>query len=105
NPEGQYDGWPLTVSQNDNYARKAVGYLNTLNLEGVENPVVSVFNESTGELEYTLSVNTKNFLPKVFSTDKHRIEVMDQNKGISKIYAGLTVESAYHEVIQVNFAE
>src|SRR5690606_30522304 len=57
NPNGQYDGWPLTVAQKDNYARKAIGYLPTLNLEGVENPVVSVFNESTGELEYGLPVN------------------------------------------------
>ncbi|TXE04802.1 alkaline phosphatase D family protein [Algoriphagus aquimarinus] len=105
NPDGQYDGWPLTVSQKDNYARKAVGYLNTLNLEGVQNPLVSVYNESTGELEYAIPVNTKSFQPKVFSADKHRVEVRDQNKGLMKTYAGLVIEKDQKGVIQVNMAE
>lgn len=105
NPAGQYEGWPLTVSQKDNYARKAVGYLNTLNLEGVENPLVSVYNESTGELEYALPVNTSSFQPKVFSADKHRVEVRDQNKGLMKAYAGLTMVSSHPEIIEVNLAE
>jgi len=105
NPDGQYDGWPLTVSQKDNYARKAVGYLNTLNLEGVQNPLVSVYNESTGELEYAMPVNTSRFQPKVFSADKHRVEVRDQNKGLMKTYAGLVIEKDQKGVIQVNMAE
>ncbi|SFU14095.1 PhoD-like phosphatase [Algoriphagus locisalis] len=105
NPEGQYEGWPLTVSQKDNYARKAVGYLNTLNLEGVENPVVSVFKEATGELEYSLPVNSNNFQPKVFSTEKHRVVVRDSSKSIVKTYAGLTLQGADAEEITVNFAE
>ncbi|PZX48303.1 alkaline phosphatase D family protein [Algoriphagus chordae] len=105
NPEGQYEGWPITVSQKDNYARKAVGYLKTLNLEGVENPLVSVYNESTGELEYAMPVNTASFQPKVFSADKYRVEVRDQDKGLMKTYAGLTMQSDHSDSIVVNLAE
>ena len=105
NPDGQYEGWPLTVSQKDNYGRKALGYLNTLNLEEVENPLVSVYNESTGELEYALPVNTINFQPKVFSDDKFKVEVKDQNKGIMKTFAGLVIQTDIQETIQVNLAE
>jgi hypothetical protein len=105
NPDGQYDGWPLTVSQKDNYARKAVGYLKTLNLEGVENPLVSVFNESTGELEYSIPVNISSFQPKVFSADKHRVEVRDQNTGMVKTYAGLGMERDKKVMIEVNMGE
>ncbi|REG88675.1 alkaline phosphatase D family protein [Algoriphagus antarcticus] len=105
NPAGQYDGWPLTVTQKDNYARKAVGYLNTLNLEGVENPLVSVYNEATGALEYAMPVNTPTFQPKVFSTEKHRVEVRDQNRGMVKTYAGLAIEKDQKGMIQVYLAE
>lgn len=105
NPNGQYDGWPLTVSQKDNYARKAVGYLKTLNLEGLENPLVSVFNESTGELEYSIPVNTASFQPKVFSAEKHRVEVREQINGVLKSYAGLVIEHDEKGMIQVNMGE
>ena len=102
NPDGQYEGWPLTVSQKDNYARKAAGYLKTLNLEGIENPLVSVFKESTGELEYSLPVNTGSFKPKVFSDDKYRVEVRDQSRGLKKSYAGLTLQRNQSEILDVN---
>lgn len=104
-PDGQYDGWPLTITQKENYGRKAVGYLQTLNLEGVENPLVSVINETTGELEYSLPVNSKTFQPKVFSKDNYRVEIVDQKRGIQKTYAGLTIENSDIDFLNVNLAE
>ncbi|MEP0712680.1 alkaline phosphatase D family protein [Algoriphagus sp.] len=103
NPTGQYEGWPLTVTQQDNYARKAVGFLKTLNLEGVDNPLVSVYNQTTGELEYSIPVHTTTFEPKVFSHDKHRVEVREQANGSVKTYAGLVAGLGEQEVIEVKF--
>ena len=61
-----YPGWPVTVDQRDNYGRKAAGYLPTLVVEGMANPVVRVIEEASGEVLYTLRMNGSAFVPKVF---------------------------------------
>ncbi|SHI56018.1 PhoD-like phosphatase [Arenibacter nanhaiticus] len=62
----QYKGWPIVINQEQNYGREAAAYLPTLNIEGMENPVVKVINEGTNEIVYSLRLNKKTFTPKVF---------------------------------------
>ncbi len=77
----QYDGWPKTIRQEDNYGRKAVAYLPTLQFE-VSDPVVQVVDESKDEVVYTIRIHGKEFRPKVFGKGKYTLIV--KHKGEQK---------------------
>jgi hypothetical protein len=62
----QFPGWPKTVNVIDNYGRKAVDFLPTLQVIGMTNPVVQVIDEANGEVVYTLRIRGDSFQPKVF---------------------------------------
>jgi len=62
----QYDGWPITMSQEDNYGREATAFLPELTIEGMKHPVVHIINETTNETLYALRLNSKKFIPKIF---------------------------------------
>ena len=44
--DAPYAGWPAVFNQTDNYGRKAAGYLPRLEVEGLEDPVVTVISDS-----------------------------------------------------------
>jgi hypothetical protein len=58
-----YPGWPSTIHQLDNYVRKAVGYLPTIKVQGMRNPVLQVIDEETDEIVYTLRMSGTEFRP------------------------------------------
>ena len=63
----QYEGWPVTIDQTDNYGRAAAAYLPTIEVSGLDDPVVQLVNEDSGEVVYTLRINGQTFRPKVFA--------------------------------------
>jgi len=65
-PEGQYEGWPITVTQADGDGRTATAYLPTLQIDGLEAPVLQVVDETSEETLYTLRLNEPTFRPAVF---------------------------------------
>ena len=69
-----YPGWPYTFNQLDNYGRKAVAYLPSLQINK-SNQVVQVINEKTGEIIYTLRIKGTEFRPKVFANGTYTINV------------------------------
>jgi hypothetical protein len=71
----QYAGWPRTILQLDNYARKPVGYLPTIRVQGMANPVVQVIDEETDEIVYTLRINGTEFRPMVFKNARYTVRV------------------------------
>ena len=72
----QYEGWPITISQDDNYGRKATGYLPEIKIEGLEKPVIQIINENTKEIIYSLRLNKNAFKPKIFDTSlKYTVKV------------------------------
>ncbi|MBF0430691.1 MAG: T9SS type A sorting domain-containing protein [Fibrobacteria bacterium] len=73
--DAQYKGWPLTIAQTDNYGRKAVQYLPTLDIKGMTDPVVQIINEATSEKVYTLRIKGTSFRPKVFAAGTYTIKV------------------------------
>ena len=87
---GQFPGWPLTISQFDNYGREAVAWLPTLKITGEPNPVVEVINTKTGETEYIVRIKGNEFSPKVFSNDTFTIRVGYPEKEIWKIFENVT---------------
>lgn len=88
-PGAQYEGWPLTISQQDNYGRKAAGYLPELQVEGLSDPVVEVIEQESRELEYTLRIKGSSFKPKVFTDGAYRVRVGDPDSGNWQQYEDL----------------
>ncbi|KAA5539230.1 hypothetical protein FYK55_25185 [Roseiconus nitratireducens] len=58
----QYPGWPLTISQFDNYNPPSWGKLGELTFD-VDSPVVQLVDAESGEILYTVRVNGKSFVP------------------------------------------
>lgn len=85
----QYPGWPITVTQDDNYGRKPAGYLPTLNITGAENPVVQVIDESNGEIQYTLRILGTSYRPKVFKAGTYTIVVSEPDAGRKQTLTGV----------------
>jgi phosphodiesterase/alkaline phosphatase D-like protein len=68
-----HKGWPITVSVNQQYNRKPIGYLPTIKMKQ-KNFVVRVSKESSGELVYARRVTGKSFRPKVFEKGGYLVE-------------------------------
>jgi len=85
----QYPGWPRTIQQTDNYARKAVAYLPTIEVQGMTNPIVQIIDESNGEIVYTLRINGTSFQPKVFKIEEYTVKVGQQGTDQMKTLTGI----------------
>ena len=81
----QYLGWPKTIDQMDNYGRKAVAYLPTIEVTGMTNPVVQIINEKNNEIVYTLRVNGNSFKAKVFEKGSYTIKIGEPGAGKMKM--------------------
>ena len=64
----QYEGWPITINQTDNYGRQAKGYLPELSIKGINKPVVEIINEKNNDVVYSIRLNKNSFKPKIFDT-------------------------------------
>jgi hypothetical protein len=78
---GQYPGWPKTISLEENYGRKAVAYLPTIEVVGIARPVIQVIDESNDEILYTIRAKTNTWRPKVFAKGTYTIRTGDPDHG------------------------
>jgi hypothetical protein len=53
---GQYDGWPITVHQDDNDGRAPTGTLPEIRVEGLADPVIRIIDEPSGSIVYTVRI-------------------------------------------------
>lgn len=81
----QYPGWPITISQLDNYGRKPAGFLPTLIFSGVEHPVLQVIDQADGQVVYTLRIRGARFRPMVFRPGKYTVRVGEPEKRLREI--------------------
>ena len=88
----QYQGWPITIAQQDNYGRKVAGHLATLEIQGAKNPVVQIINEKSGEVEYALRIHGGSFRPKVFEEGTYTVMVSVPEQQKIKTLKGLKIE-------------
>ncbi|MBT8044053.1 MAG: metallophosphoesterase [Verrucomicrobiae bacterium] len=96
----QYPGWPITIKQEDNYARKAFAYLRPIHVTGIKNPLVQVLREPQGELVYAIRIKGQHFTPKVFEAGTYTLRV-GEGENI-KEFKGLKPE-AKGDQIEVKF--
>ncbi len=73
----QYDGWPITVNQLDNFGKNAKAYLPTIHVTGMSKPVLQIIDELENEIVYTLRLKDTSFQPKVLKNGKYTIVVSD----------------------------
>jgi len=98
----QYPGWPVTIQQTDNYGRAAAAWLPTLEVSGMDNPVVQIVDEAYGEVVYTLRIRGREFRPKVFRDGSYTIRIGEQPDTIQE-FNGVAATAENDEVLRVSF--
>ena len=70
-----FPGWPIRINQMDNYGKKAGAWLPEIRIAGIDNPVVQIFSQQTGEMVYALRINGRSFQPKVFAAGLYTVKI------------------------------
>lgn len=105
-PDAQeYPGWPIKIGQADNYGRKAFGYLPTIKIAGISNPVVQVIDEKSGESIYTLRIRGNSFMPKVFENGSYTVRVGKETGKNMKSIKGLLVDETKEKTVTIKVNE
>ena len=85
-----YAGFPVTLTQMDQYGRRAAGYLPTIRVTGHDAPVFMVEDARTGRVVYTVRPGTWEFTPHVFDrSGVYRVTVSGQ-PGPAEVVEGRT---------------
>jgi alkaline phosphatase D len=100
---GQYEGWPKTIEQLDNYGRKAAAWLPTIEVTGLTDPVVQVIDEADGEVVYTLRVKGRSFRPKVFRAGTYTVKVGEGDTGKTKTLKNVRADKRPGRTLPVAF--
>ncbi len=87
-----FPGFPYTIKQTENYGRKPLGYLKEYSCEGVDQPVVMVYNERNDELVYAIRAQEKYFHPWVFTEGTYTVKIGDPDTNNWKAYHGQTIQ-------------
>jgi hypothetical protein len=99
----QFYGWPVTFHQLDNYGGE-VGFLPRLEIRGLENPVVQLVDEATGEVVYTIRIGSSSFRPMIFDADAvFTVVVGEPDTGQTQQLIGLRMADDETAVIEVVF--
>lgn len=72
NLEDQYEGWPKTIKQEDNYGTGVKAHLPEMDFK-MDNPVIQVINESNSEVLYTIRIRGRKYTPKVFREGSYTV--------------------------------
>lgn len=93
----QYAGWPLTVTQEDNYGRAALAWLPNVH-SNIDDPVIHVIDETTSELVYALRIKGREWRPKTFRAGPHTIRVGGRN-GTWKAFPGIAATLVKSDIV------
>lgn len=102
--DAPFPGWPIRINQLDNYGRKAQGWLPEIQVKGLQNPVVQIIQQQTGEIVYTLRINGQSFQPKVFALGLYTIRIGEPDSDIWRELSDIQASSAKEmNPLEVNF--
>jgi alkaline phosphatase D len=101
--DNPYPGWPVRFHQLEGYGRTPVGYLPTLVVEGMSNPVVQVISETGGGVVYTLRVQGKEFTPWVFEEGAYTVRVGEPGTEGMRVFLGLVPTPEPTRTIELTF--
>jgi len=98
-----YPGWPVRFQQIEGYGRTPVGYLPTLVVEGMTDPVVQVVSETGGGVVYTLRIRGNEFTPWVFEEGSYTVRIGEPGTEGMKIFLGLVPTPDSTRTIEMKF--
>ncbi len=75
-----YPGWPIRINQMDNGLPSAFR-LPAIDAHGIEDPVVQVEDETSGEIVYTVRIQGSEFTPTVRKAGTYIVRIMDTDSG------------------------
>ena len=76
-PNGQYEGWPVTLRPQALSSERGGASLPELQVVGLVNPVVQILDTETGDVVYTLRVRGTTFRPRVPAAGRYTVRVGD----------------------------
>ncbi len=101
--DNQFPGWPLTVSQRECGGHPTGLFLPTLKVEGLENPVVEIVREDSGEIESVVRITGREFRPFVYSPGLFTIRIGDPASGRWEAVTGIASGADTGESITIKF--
>jgi len=101
--DAQYPGWPVTINQADNFLKNSPFLLPELHIEGLDNPVVQVIDESKNEIVFTLRIKGKEYQPKVLEKGLYTINIGEPGTEPEKIFRHLPATVKNVDVLQIDF--
>lgn len=99
----QYQGWPITINQNDNYNPKVFGYLPNIVITGMTDPVVQIINQNSDEIVYTKRISGNEFTPRVFEQGIYTIKIGELGTKKTKIFYDVLVTKKSGDKLEVKF--
>ena len=94
----QYPGWPVTISQFDNFSPKTSFQLPTLELSK-EDQIVTVKHSATKEVVFSVRINGKTYQPKVLELGSYSIEIGEGDTPIT--YFDIQAEKTNRKKLKV----
>ena len=98
-----YPGWPVRFRQEQGYGKEPYGFLPTLLIQGLRDPLVQVRSELGGEVVYTLRVSGTRFTPPVFDAGSYSVRVGDPGSGPVQLLLGQTPAPDSSRSVEVRF--
>ncbi|MBI1903839.1 MAG: alkaline phosphatase D family protein [Planctomycetia bacterium] len=104
-PDDHFPGWPRTIHMTENDGRPAAAWLSEMRVSGMENPVVQIVDDQTGEIVYTLRIRGTVFRPKVFeAAANYTVRIGDPDRGRMQTIRGIKAQGESSKtVIDVKF--
>jgi hypothetical protein len=105
NGHSQFPGWPHTILQEDNDGRQAIGFLPHLKIKGADKPVLQVWNEQTGALEYVCRMKKNSLIPPVYTKGtSYHVVLLDTETGARQEFKSVrTVHLSDNAKLKVEF--
>jgi len=101
----QFNGWPITIKQTDNYNSDIKGYLPIIKINGIKQPVIKVRRAKDNSLVYSLRLNSNQFQPFVFEEGTYLVEILEPETEKIQIIKDLeiTSDSEKDKIIEIKF--
>lgn len=91
----QFADWPQTIRQTDNDGRVATGYLPVIDTHWRENPVLRIYQETSGELVHAMRIRGSRYRPPVYDNSAtYRVEIAYGDAAVSETLTGQTAAVA-----------
>ena len=101
--DAQYPGWPITISQEDNFGKNTNLYLPELKITGMEDPVIQLIDEVNNSIIYTIRINGTSYQPKALKEGFYTLNVGDPDLKMEKTINHLSPSSTPGDHITIEF--